>query len=128
MLHKKHFSLPEARDLLPEIKIKLSRIIDLKKILDSQGYDIYKHHIFGGINLNGNGKYPSEMKELVELVQLINESGVVIKGLDNGLIDFPYLRENGEEVYLCYLYGEDDINFWHSLDDGFAGRRSLLDL
>lgn len=128
MLHKKHFSLQEARNLIPELKKKLSRMIELKKILDSQDYDIFKHPVFGGLGLNGSGKYPREMEELIELVQGISSKGIIIKGIDNGLIDFPYIRENGEEVYLCFLYDEDEIKFWHHIQDGFAGRQSIEDL
>jgi len=128
MLHKKHFSLKEAQNSLPEIKNQLAKIIELKNSLDSQNYDIYKHQLFGGIGLNGSGKYPPEMTELIRLVALINETGIIIKDLDKGLIDFPHLRNNGEEVYLCYLYNENEIEFWHRIEDGFAGRRSISEL
>lgn len=128
MLHKKHFSLKEANNLLPELKIKLSRMIELKKKLDLMDYDIFKHPLFGGIGLNGSGKYPVEMEELMEIVENISSKGIIIKGIDNGLIDFPYLRKNGEEVYLCFLYDEDEIKFWHHIKDGFSGRQSIEDL
>ena len=41
-----------------------------------------------------------------------------------GLLDFPALRR-GEEVCLCWRVGEAEIGYWHSLEDGFAGRRPL---
>ena len=128
MLHKKHFSLAEAHDLLPQLKIKLTKIIELKKSLDEKGYDVYKHQFFGGIGPNGSGKFPADMEQLVRHVHEISEQGIIIKGLDNGLIDFPHIRDNGEEVYLCFLSGEDDIEYWHSIGDGFAGRRSVEEL
>lgn len=128
MYHKKHFTLTEARTLLPDLKIKLSKIVELKKSLDSQNYDINKHQFFGGMGPNGTGKFPKDMEELVELVYGISENGIIVKGIDNGLIDFPSIRNNGEEVYLCYLLGEEDIEFWHSIQDGFAGRKQIEDL
>ncbi len=128
MIHEKHFSLQEARNILPGLQIKLVRIIELKKSLDERNYDIYNHQFFGGIGPNGTGKFPEDMEELVTLVHQISEEGIVIKGIENGLIDFPFVRENGEEVYLCYLLGEVDISFWHSIQDGFAGRKVIEDL
>lgn len=128
MLHNKHFSLSEARRLLPGLKIQLSSIVKLKKSLDEIGYDIYRHQYFGGIGPNGTGKYPSDLGELIKIVNEITQNGIIIKGLDNGLIDFPHIRENGEEVYLCYMYGENDIEFWHNIQDGYIGRKSIEDL
>ena len=49
---------------------------------------------------------------------------IIIRDLQRGLIDFPALRD-GREVYLCWLYGEERIDFWHEFDTGFAGRQPL---
>ena len=48
----------------------------------------------------------------------------MLRDLDRGLIDFPAVRD-GEEVYLCWEEGEDEIGFWHELDAGHAGRQPL---
>jgi hypothetical protein len=128
MYHSKHFTVKEAIDLLPELKSKLTKISELKKSLDVKGYDIYRHQYFGGMGPNGTGKYPADLEKMIQLVNEITEKGVLIKGLDNGLIDFPHIRENGEEVYLCFLLGEESINFWHSISDGFSGRRNIENL
>ena len=58
------------------------------------------------------------------LVQEINDSGMILKDLERGLVDFPMLYE-GREVYLCWLLGESTIEFWHETDSGFAGRQPL---
>ncbi len=128
MYHSKHFTVKEAIDLLPELKSKLTKVSELKKSLDVKGYDIYRHQYFGGMGPNGTGKYPADLEKMIQLVNEITEKGVLIKGLDNGLIDFPHIRENGEEVYLCFLLGEESINFWHSISDGFSGRRNIENL
>jgi hypothetical protein len=52
--------------------------------------------------------------------------GIHVKDLDTGLIDFSALRD-GREVYLCWRVGEDDIQFWHEVEAGFAGRQSIDD-
>jgi hypothetical protein len=47
-----------------------------------------------------------------------------LRDLDRGLVDFPAIRD-GREVYLCWIEGEPDIDFWHDLDAGYAGRQEL---
>ncbi len=54
----------------------------------------------------------------------LDERDIVLRDLDRGLIDFPALRD-GREVYLCWIDGEPDIEFWHDLDAGYAGRQAL---
>lgn len=128
MFHKKHYTLIQAQAILPEIKIKLTRIVQLKNILDDKGYDVSKYKFLNGISSNGTGEYPNEMEELKTIVNEILQEEILIKGLDNGLIDFPHIRNNKEEVYLCYLLGEDDIRFWHRIGDGFAGRKPIEEI
>jgi hypothetical protein len=84
---------------------------------------------------NGGGIPPAELagataevdaiaRRLAKLVDEINEHGAEVKDLETGLIDFPALR-NGETVLLCWQLGEDEIGFWHRVEDGYAGRRPL---
>ena len=54
----------------------------------------------------------------------LQANGVVLRDLDRGLVDFPALRE-GEEIYLCWEEGEDEIGFWHDTESGFGGRQPL---
>lgn len=114
--------------MLPEIQPKLAELISLKKQIDEKGYNVYKHQYFGGMGPNGLKAFPLQLERLVEIVAELNHQGIEIKDLDKALIDFPHVRENGEEVYLCYLYGEEGIDYWHTLEGGFAGRRSVEDL
>jgi hypothetical protein len=122
---KKYYTLEEARRILPELKVKLKKIIELKAELDRQGFDIFKHQYFGGRGVNGTGEHPEELENLVKLLEELTSDGIVIKGIGNGLVDIPYINKNGDEVFLCYLYGEDDIKFWHGIDEGYAERKTL---
>ena len=54
----------------------------------------------------------------------ISERGILVKGVEPGLVDFPSLMD-GREVYLCWREGEAQIDFWHEADAGFAGRQPL---
>jgi|GEM_PF-340528 len=127
-LHRKHFTLEEARRELTTVHALASKLVELKQQLDARGWDVYRHQYFGGRGPNGDGSFPQEMETLVEIVKGLEARGIILKGLDQGLIDFPYVRENGEEVYLCWKVGENDIKYWHSIPDGFAGRKSIEEL
>lgn len=124
-IHTKHFSLDEARKELTSVHAITSRMVELKQSLDLLGWDIYRHRYFGGRGPNGDGSFPKEMETLVEIIQSLDARGIIVKGIDEGLIDFPHVRANGEEVYLCWKLGEDDIFFWHRIEDGYAGRKSI---
>lgn len=65
-----------------------------------------------------------EARALAKVIDEIDEHGAQVKDLDEGLIDFPALRD-GETVLLCWKLDEDEIRYWHSVDDGFAGRQPL---
>jgi hypothetical protein len=65
-----------------------------------------------------------EAAELASCVVRIQDLGVLVKDLDRGLVDFPALR-GGEEVLLCWHVGEDEIAYWHGLEEGYAGRKPL---
>jgi hypothetical protein len=57
-------------------------------------------------------------------VNAIHGRGAIVKDVDEGLVDFPALRQ-GEEILLCWRLGEDEIAYWHGLEEGFAGRKQL---
>ena len=128
MHYTKHYTLTEAQAELPKILSILEEIVLLKKGLDAKGYDVFRHQYFGGIGPNGQKVFPQEMEKLVMLVRDLHERGIEIKDLDKGLIDFPHIRENGEEVYLCYMLVEKTILAWHSLEGGFPARQPITEL
>ncbi|HET6512281.1 MAG TPA: DUF2203 domain-containing protein [Candidatus Kapabacteria bacterium] len=128
MLYTRHYTLAEAQHTLEEIKPKLEELVSLKKLMDEKGYDVFKHQYFGGMGPNGQKAFPLQLERLVEIVREFGERQIEVKDLSRGLIDFPHLRKDGEEVYLCYLLGETSILSWHTITGGFAGRRSLEEL
>jgi len=126
--HTVHFSLEEARKELTRVHAMASKLMELKQALDQKGWDIRKHQYFGGMGPNGDGSFPPEMETLVNILKGLEKRGIIVKGIDQGLVDFPHIRENGEEVYLCWMVGEDDIQYWHRISDGYSGRRSIDEL
>lgn len=125
--HKRHFTLEEARALLPNIRRECESLRALKLKLDELNYNLYKHEYFGGLGPNGSKFHPVELEQLVSIMRHFEKEGIVVKSLQDGLIDFPSIRPNGEEVYLCWKLGETDITFWHTIDGGFNGRKSLIE-
>ncbi len=123
--HALHFTLSEAQAMLPEIIVRLERMRDLKAQLDSKGYDIRMHKYLGGFGANGLKAFPDQMEELIRLYQEVTGKGILLKDIDKGLIDFPTIRANGDEVYLCYMLGESEIGYWHDISDGFPGRQPI---
>ncbi len=57
-------------------------------------------------------------------IEDLEGTGVMVKSIEEGLLDFPSLRFN-EEVWLCWKEGETEIKFWHGKDEGFTGRKPL---
>jgi len=128
------FTLPEAEELLPNMERLLRSAMESKKSaaeLDEQmNAYLLRINLHGGIQLDlrriaeiKTGKEQS-MERLKQALTEIENSGVLVRDLDIGLIDFPTLL-NGAEVYLCWKLGEPHIGFWHNTTEGFAGRKSI---
>ena len=128
MNYTKHFTVVDAKKELPSIIPIVEEIVRLKNELDRKGYDVFRHQYFGGLGPNGQKVFPIEMEELVLKVRELNERGIEIKDLNKGLIDFPSLRANDEEVYLCYMLGEETIIAWHPIEGGFPSRQPISEL
>lgn len=127
-LHEKHFTLEQVRLMVSGITPMIQELVDLKKKLDERGFDVYRHRYFGGSGPNGERIFPPELERLVEIAKNLDKKGIVIKSLDEGLIDFPHIRSNNEEVYICWKLGENEVHYWHSIQDGFPGRKPVEDL
>ncbi len=66
----------------------------------------------------------SLLTEFYAAIENLEKEGVVIKGLDDGLLDFPSRRFD-DDVWLCWKYGETEVKFWHEKDSGFGNRKPL---
>ena len=69
-------------------------------------------------------KLNSAITKFYESVESLENTGVMVKSIEQGLLDFPSKRFN-EEVLLCWKYGETEIKFWHDKDSGFMGRKPI---
>lgn len=69
-------------------------------------------------------KLNSAIIKFYEAIEILENTGVVVKSIEQGLLDFPSKRFD-EEVWLCWKYGETEIKFWHEKDSGFMGRKPI---
>jgi len=69
-------------------------------------------------------EYVETVSRLAAILQQVAEMGVLVKDVEKGLCDFPYIKD-GRVVYLCWHLAEDTIEFWHDVESGFAGREPL---
>jgi len=69
-------------------------------------------------------KLNSAITKLYQALEDLESTGVMVKSLDEGLLDFPSKRFD-KEIWLCWKYGETVIKFWHDQDSGFQGRKPI---
>lgn len=122
---KKHYTLQEARDLLPQIEHWLKEMIKTRDAIAA--YDAWaEKRLALGDDLGGSRtvEWLELMDRFQETSRKLEKKEIQVKNLDRGLIDFPSIR-NGLEVFLCWEMGEEDIGFWHDIASGYAGRKAI---
>lgn len=120
-----HYSRDEARALLPQIRQWLKQLLQLRN--DLQKYDKRLAGLMKSGDDTGGELVNQWVKALAALKATLMEfhrREIQIKDLDRGLIDFPAIIDD-KEVFLCWEQEDDDIDFWHDLDAGYAGRERL---
>ncbi len=120
------FTLGEATALIPKLESFLSKAKDGRTILLHTKDEIKKASSkaeYGGGSVVGP-RYVTALKDMHESLQAIQEMGIIVKDLEIGLCDFPYLLD-GRIVYLCWKLGEDKIEWWHEITTGFSGRQAI---
>lgn len=123
----KHYTVEEARALLPQVRLWLKRLVQCRADLQKQEKRL-KALMKPGTDLGGEvtNNWVRILADLREGLYEFYQREIQIKDLERGLIDFPALRE-GKEVFLCWEKEESDIEFWHDLDAGYAGRERIED-
>jgi len=123
--YTKHFTLDEARTYLPRLKYQIYELLKLKEELDQIGFDIFTKRYHLGFNPDTLSEFPDEFIQLSDILDSLLEEGILVKTIEEGLVDFPAIRKTGEEVFLCWKKNENDIAFWHNLTTGYRGRRPI---
>ena len=123
----KLFTVAEANDLLPLVRRKLEAVRDAYARAevyreDAKAAAAASEH---GGGMIGGSAYVRALYEIGKTVTELNDIGVQLKDHQRGLVDFPSMRD-GRVVLLCWQLGErEEIEWWHELEAGFAGRQPL---
>lgn len=125
MIHERHFTIDEANALLDGLRPLLRQLQDAsEQLTDADAHALLAE----AASTNGGGgpgrQVGEAFLEVRRLLAAVQGSGIVLRDIDRGLLDFPAVR-NGEEIYLCWELGEDRVSWWHELDAGYQGRLPL---
>ena len=122
-----YFTITSANKILPEVIDKFKKVINNKN-------EIVKIEQELNTALSPGNKFEKYVKikqtlnsavtKFYQSVEDLEKTGVVIKGIEEALLDFPSKRFD-EEVWLCWKNGEKEIKFWHEKDVGFNGRKPI---
>ena len=123
----RYFSISDANKILPSVikkfnysKMLKNEIIKMEKqmSLDLTSKTSMKDYVILKQKLN------TKVTDFYQSIEDLESIGVVLKGLEQGLLDFPAKRFD-EEIWLCWKEGETEIKFWHEKDSGFMGRKPI---
>jgi len=122
-----YFTTNDANQILPEVIKKfedaLKKKNDVSKLKQKLQMIIEATNKFDEY-IPVKQKLNTAITRFYESSEILEKTGVVIKSIDQGLLDFPS-KKFDEDVWLCWKYGETEIKFWHDTDSGFLGRKPI---
>src|SRR5437660_2214666 len=128
-MDERTFTLAEAKQLLPHLEERLLAVKQEKEVLVRSHGEVKR----ASAKAQANGgsiagpRYIRALERISDSVEAIQEMGVLVKDLDIGLCDFPF-QLGDRVIYLCWKLGEQEIGYWHEVEDGYAGRKPLESL
>ena len=122
---QKHYTREEVRELLPQLRQWLRRAGQLRSELEELEARL-RGLVSPGCDLGGElvNAWVRCLLRLDEALLDFQRRGILVKDIDRGLLDFPAILGE-KEVFLCWEQDEEDVEFWHELDAGYAGRERL---
>ncbi len=131
MRHTRYFSLDEANQALTQVAPLLARLKDLQAsaVPLKERLDALWRRLDAGERVLEEiaavqGQLDAHAQEPGEILGRLEEIGCVVRDVQMGLVDFPARTEEAE-FYLCWHLGEDAVRYWHSMREGFTGRKPL---
>jgi hypothetical protein len=128
------FTLDEAQMLLPILESLLKQAINGKRLIEDVDNEFQEtaHRVFlnGGTRLNvvhlarRKAEREKAIRRVKDALAEIDATGVQVKDLDIGLLDFP-CKVEGDVLLLCWKLGESTITHWHGTNEGFAARKAI---
>ncbi|MGH3945155.1 MAG: DUF2203 domain-containing protein [Pseudonocardiaceae bacterium] len=121
MAEHRMFRLQQARALLPEVRRRVDALIEIRADLTELSVDLRR---VGSSSLGGVAEMKALQARLDDMLEWFRDQGIELKGFAPFLIDFP-AELDGVSVRLCWLEGEESLDWYHRSDLGIAGRRRL---
>jgi hypothetical protein len=123
------FTPLEANELIPRLEVLMRELQVEATNLRTAVADLTRaDRGLAGADFNQLMESSPELREIAnrmaEMAAQIESFGCILKDIEQGLVDFPF-DSDGEIAFLCWQYGEPHVIAWHSVEDGFAGRRPL---
>ena len=122
-----YFSVNDANEILPLVIKKFNYAkkakAEVMKMEQQLTSDLTPTTSLEEYTINKR-KLNSSITKFYQSIEDLENTGVSLKGLDEGLLDFPAKRFD-EEIWLCWKEGETEIKFWHEKDTGFMGRKPI---
>jgi len=122
-----YFTKNEANQVLPDVIKKFEFALAQKNLVTKLEQELQMSMAVSNSlesYITIKQKLNSAMTKFFEALEMLENTGVSIKSIEEGLLDFPSKRFD-EEVWLCWKYGEKEIKFWHEKDSGFMGRKPV---
>ena len=122
----RYFTVEEANIMLEVIRPLMREILDIRQVIFQKQPELVP--VLNRLMDNGGSLIASqvalEIEQLHILIGQVLVTGVSLKDINSGLVDFLSRRDE-RDVYLCWRYGEESVSYWHDLETGFAGRQPI---
>jgi hypothetical protein len=122
----KYFTIAQANEVVQIIRPLMRQLLEMRASIQKkqpEAWPVVEKAAGNGGN-KAASKVALEFEKMETLVKAIQGTGALLKDLNSGLVDFLALRD-GREVYLCWRYGEDEIQYWHEIEAGYSGRHPI---
>jgi len=132
----KIFTLREANKRIPKIERDIKTFMSMSENATKYQDRLGVLELIGGTQegtphheefKEAQGRLSRMVDDFNRLLKEIHDVGCLVKDLHRGLVDF-YSKHDGRLIFLCWKLGEERIEYWHELDDGFVGRRHISEL
>ncbi len=131
-----YFTIEQAEKCLPKVERLLKKAQKLRdriawiletndvvlEVSSDEGF-----HFFMTEQVKANKEFHRLYYQFYRVIDVLSSMGVIVKDIDDGLIDFPFML-NGQDAFLCWQLGEDKIRYWHDCDSGYENRKPILDV
>lgn len=137
---KQYFTVDEANRMIPMLEAAFQRMLQMHLQIRTLYHELEE----AGVAPFEEAEPSSETEASPELVQKLanlkvmvaaledelqwlRQRGCLVKSVETGLVDWYALQE-GREIFLCWKFGEKSVQYWHELEAGYRGRRSVSEL